>query len=109
MLYGTIVTYFEDKKFGFIRSDSGRDVFFHLSALVDDDSSPRLKVGQPVKYELMTRAEAAAGPSPPRDGKRRAKQVVLIDKIPGGAAEPEDDADLRRHPKSRRKKPTWRR
>ena len=121
MLYGTIVQYFEEKKFGFIRPDVGPDVFFHLSAVGACTPPKRIKVGQPVKFELkppteqpermtrMEREEAAAAKSTP-EPRAQAKLVELIDKIPGATL---DDVATRerprRHPRARQKKPTWRR
>ena len=49
---GSVVTYFEAKGFGFLRpDDGGRDVFFHVSRLVDSDPTG-LKPGTRVGYEL---------------------------------------------------------
>ena len=49
---GSIVKYFEDKGFGFIRPEGGgRDVFFHVSRLAEGDSSA-LVPGAKVSYEL---------------------------------------------------------
>ena len=49
---GSIVTYFEDKGFGFLRPDAGgRDVFFHISRLSDGNATD-LKPGARVLYEL---------------------------------------------------------
>ena len=91
MRYGTIIQYFPDKKFGFIRPDSGRDVFFHISALGDEVPPLEIKPEQPVKYELTSRremreAEERAGRSTEggRDRGPQAKLVSLIDKLPGG-------------------------
>ena len=110
MRYGTIIKYFDDKKFGFIQSDTGQDVFFHISALGAVDAPLAITAGQPVKYELLPRGEVDPG-ARPANGKDRSKQpsaklVTLIDKIPGGLA---SEVASKRHPRARKKKPTWRR
>ncbi len=49
---GSIVTYFEDKGFGFLRPEGGgRDVFFHISRLSEGQASD-LTPGTKVIYEL---------------------------------------------------------
>jgi len=49
---GSVVTYFEDKGFGFLRPENGgRDVFFHISRLTEGLATD-LKPGQKVAYEL---------------------------------------------------------
>jgi cold shock protein len=49
---GSVVTYFEDKGFGFLRPDNGgRDVFFHISRLNEGQASD-LTPGTKVIYEL---------------------------------------------------------
>jgi CspA family cold shock protein len=49
---GSIVTYFEEKGFGFLRPDSGgRDIFFHISRLNEGQASD-LVPGAKVVYEL---------------------------------------------------------
>lgn len=49
---GSIVTYFEEKGFGFLRPESGgRDVFFHISRLSEGQASD-LTPGAKVIYEL---------------------------------------------------------
>ena len=120
MRYGTIVQYFDDKGYGFIRPDVGPNIFFHITALGACDPQPQIKLGQPVKYELIPNTELqarrqgrrddeeSAKPSPPL--RAQAKLVELIDKIPGATL---DDVTKRprstRHPRARKKKPTWRR
>lgn len=49
---GSIVTYFEDKGFGFLRPEGGgRDVFFHISRLSEGQASD-LVPGAKIIYEL---------------------------------------------------------
>jgi CspA family cold shock protein len=49
---GSIATYFEEKGFGFLRPDGGgRDIFFHISRLVDSDATA-LRPGVRVVFEL---------------------------------------------------------
>ena len=49
---GSIVTYFEEKGFGFLRpDDGGRDIFFHISRLVEGASTD-LRPGARVAYQL---------------------------------------------------------
>lgn len=51
-MLGSIVTYFEEKGFGFLRPESGgRDVFFHVSRLQQGQST-ELVPGARVAYEL---------------------------------------------------------
>lgn len=50
--FGSIVTYFDDKGFGFLRPEDGtRDVFFHISRVVNAAPTD-LKPGARVIYEL---------------------------------------------------------
>jgi CspA family cold shock protein len=49
---GSVVTYFDTKGFGFLRpDDGGRDVFFHVSRLVEGDPMS-LRPGTRVLYEV---------------------------------------------------------
>jgi CspA family cold shock protein len=49
---GSVVTYFETKGFGFLRpDDGGRDIFFHVSRLVEGLATD-LRPGTRVMYEL---------------------------------------------------------
>ncbi|HEX2973849.1 MAG TPA: cold shock domain-containing protein [Tepidisphaeraceae bacterium] len=49
---GSVVTYFEAKGFGFVRpDDGGRDIFFHVSRLVEGLATD-LRPGTRVLYEL---------------------------------------------------------
>ena len=61
---GSVVTYFEEKGFGFLRPDNGgRDVFFHISRLNEGQASD-LVPGTKVVYELgMDRAGKMAASS----------------------------------------------
>jgi cold shock CspA family protein len=120
MRYGTVVQYFPEKGFGFIRPDSGPDIFFHISALGACQEEPEIKAGQPVKYELAPNdprqrnhdREMENKTSSParREPRLKAMIVELIERIPGVTLEGDQDSELpTRHPKARRKKPTWRR
>jgi len=117
MLYGTVVRFFPEKGFGFIRADSGPDVFFHVSALGACQDTPTIESGQSVKYELETfsnRPQPATRDIPTRGASAaaqpRAKLVELIPRIPGGCLEQKEPArQAAHHPHARRKKPTWRR
>lgn len=123
MLYGTVVKFLPAKGFGFIRPDYGPDVFFHVTALGACQGTPQIATGQPVKYELVPGTEAqfkrrrdrgggghqadAGTAQPPRHP--QAQLVELIDKIPGGTLDASAENVAARHPRARRKKPTWRR
>lgn len=120
MLYGTVIQFFPQKGFGFIRADFGPDVFFHVSALGACVAQPEIRAGQPVKYELIpgTEPKGRRGPrrregSRPRDAEEtgpKAQLVELIERIPGGSLDDQaDETPLVRHPRARRQKPSWRR
>lgn len=115
MRYGTIVKYFTDKQFGFIRPDTGKDVFFHSSVIEAAEAQPEINVGQAVKFESMPREQQTRDADDSPGDKRtppqlRAKTVVFIDKIPGSSlADSEPNQPSNRHRKARKKKPTWRR
>ncbi len=50
--FGSIVTYFEEKGFGFLRPEAGgRDIFFHISRLVEAQAAD-LTPGRRVIFEL---------------------------------------------------------
>ena len=120
MRYGTIVRYFPEKGFGFIRPDTGADIFFHVTAFGACQALPEIEPGQPVQFELMTREEerllardTGRNDDRQKSGKptlRKAKLVELIDKIPGATLdEKAGKQPAERHPRARKKKPTWRR
>ena len=49
---GSVMTYFEEKGFGFLRPDGGgKDIFFHISRLHQGDAT-QLVPGTKVSYEL---------------------------------------------------------
>lgn len=119
MRYGTIVQFFPEKRFGFIRPDRGRDVFFHVTALGACETLPELAPGQPVKYELAppekhepdqpNRSEGKGSRAADRSPGPKAQLVELIDKIPGAVMDESIGTEPPKHARARRKKPTWRR
>ncbi|MCU0962336.1 MAG: cold shock domain-containing protein [Pirellulaceae bacterium] len=121
MLYGTVIKFLPAKGFGFIRPDYGPDVFFHITALGACHGEPRIPPGQPVKYELVPGTAAKSKRRRDRDDDEddasasqaplhpQAKFVELIDRIPGGTLDESAENPAARHPRARRKKPTWRR
>ena len=120
MRYGTIISYFPDKKFGFIKPDLGEDIFFHISAVDNASTQPEIIVGQAVKYELTTRREALEEARSAAEKKgssdrnvpiqQKAKLVALLDKLPGGTLADSGTMERpTRHSRARMKKPTWRR
>jgi cold shock CspA family protein len=105
MFYG-VVRKISDRGFGFIGQDGGPDVYFHASTLQEGEFA-RIRPDQPVMFELEKRAKAdkpikAQGP--------RAAVVKLIDRMPGGILPPAPvEMAPRHHPKSKRRKATWKR
>jgi CspA family cold shock protein len=73
---GWVVTYFEDKGFGFLRPDNGgRDIFFHVSKLTEG-AATELRPGTRVIYELGM----------DRSGKMAASSVrIARDEKPSGS------------------------
>ncbi|MBE3114292.1 MAG: cold shock domain-containing protein [Actinobacteria bacterium] len=53
MSSGKIKCFFQGRGFGFITSDNGKEVFFHISALVDRRDVNELSPGKPVEFELQ--------------------------------------------------------
>lgn len=49
---GVIIKWFDEKGFGFIQSDNGEDIFFHISELVTHSKRPQ--VGEKVSYLVET-------------------------------------------------------
>lgn len=117
MRYGTVVQYHPARGFGFIRPYFGPDVFFHITALGACKPEPTIEPGQPVKYELIPDTELKPRRAPdPTSAKSdeptrpQAKLVELIDKLPGADLEKQaEKLKSSRHPRARKKKPTWRR
>jgi len=88
-----------ERQFGFLGATADDpDIYFHASA-VEANGFDRLKPGQPVEYELDD--------APERRGqglRARAVRPCHRDQvIPAGPLAP-----LRRHPRARRRKPSWR-
>jgi CspA family cold shock protein len=66
---GSVMTYFEEKGFGFLRPDGGgKDIFFHISRLHQGDATA-LVPGAKVAYDLGM----------DRNGKIAARSVRLLD------------------------------
>lgn len=63
MAVGTIKKIVQDKGFGFIQVDGGRDVFFHCS-IMPDGAFKDLSVGQQVEFTLD--ASSSTGDRGPR-------------------------------------------
>jgi CspA family cold shock protein len=99
MRLGTIARITSDKGFGFITPcGRGKDIFFHATGVVGEQFD-QLKIGQGVSYELET-------PSVAGDRPRAVKVEPCDEKLLGRTAEEEEPA--KRHPRARRRKPTWR-
>lgn len=65
---GTVVKYFDDKGFGFIRPDNGgRDVFFHISRLTEGLST-----------DLVPNAKVAYELGMDRTGKTAAQSIRIV-------------------------------
>ena len=96
---GVIAKLISEKGVGFIKPcDEGGDVFFHYSALVGIPFE-QLTEGQAVSFDI----DRVAGTR----NRRRAEKVEPCDtKLLGRTSEGEPLAA--RHPKARRRKPTWR-
>lgn len=125
MLYGQIIKWNPQKKYGFIAPEGkGPDIFFHISSVVGSTPQwqPAIDLGRPVKYELvpgtepkpirrgpLSLDERLSGPPAPQPAPE-AKVVELLDKMPGAIIEALGDvARVAHHPNARKKKPNWRR
>lgn len=105
MLYGVVKKISFERGFGFIQPQGGKDVYFHAT-VVQDGKFDHIRPDQPVKYELekVDREKQVEGQGP------RAKQVILIDRVPGAIlAPPPPSMAAKHHPRARQRKPTWRR
>ena len=68
MLIGSIISFKEDKGYGFIRpKDSENNVYVHISAL-QSSGIDKVEIGQRLTYELLS-----------KDGKTSAINIKLID------------------------------
>jgi CspA family cold shock protein len=78
---GSVMTYFEEKGFGFLRPDGGgKDIFFHIS---------RLHAGQPT--ELIAGAKVAYDLGMDRNGKIAASSVRLLGALEAAPEAPPKD------------------
>lgn len=100
MPVGLIARIISDKGIGFIAPhDGGQDVFFHCT-VVAGGQFDQMKEGQSVSFDL--------DPSEDTNDRPRAARVTPCDgKRPAGG-KAADDAPVARHPRARRRKPTWR-
>jgi len=102
MSLGTIKKLLIDKHCGFISPVAGGpDVFFHGSVVAGSEFGA-LRPGQRVEYELDTQDPGADR------GPRASRLRVLGPGKPAGSPQQGEFRQLRRHPASRAKKPTWR-
>ena len=68
MPIGSIISFKEDKGYGFIRSkDSDDNVYLHISAL-QASGIDKVEIGQRLTYELLS-----------KDGKNSAANIKLLD------------------------------
>jgi len=68
MLTGSIISFKEDRGYGFIRpKDSDENVYFHISAL-EDSGIEKVEMGQRLTYEISS-----------KDGKNSATNIKLLD------------------------------
>lgn len=91
---GQLVTWKDDRGFGFIKPDDGRkEVFLHISALKGAGRRP--KVGDTILYELVTEADGKVcaskasihGVAPrPLPTKQKVKKRGLLEKVIGVGA-----------------------
>ena len=99
MLLGTISRIISEKGIGFITPcGPGRDVFFHMSAVVGEQFE-QLKEGQAVSFDLERTKDKGDRP--------RAAKVQPCDEKLLGRTGP-DEPPATRHPHARGRKPTWR-
>jgi cold shock CspA family protein len=105
MFYG-YVKKLSDRGFGFIGQEGGPDVYFHASQLAPDEFA-RIRPEQPVMFELAKRDPSE---KPAERKGLRAAVVKLIDRMPGGVLPPPPQTMApRHHPRSKRRKATWKR
>lgn len=68
MLTGSIISFKEDRGYGFIRpKDSEDNVYFHISAL-EASGIDKVTMGQRLTYEILS-----------KDGKNSATNIQLLD------------------------------
>ena len=79
MSVGKIKKLVQDKGFGFIQTDSGEDVFFHHSGVIDG-SFDNLREGQSVEYDVEQSGKGGKGLG--KGGAKRHRKI-LRDNIQG--------------------------